>query len=156
MFGVGAGKRRSKIGRSGPKEEHNYVALEQGVFSVETPIIDQSPMIQEGVCGTPIIYVGKKIQEEKENLAKGIVGGFMCYTDNFIGTSPKSSNALLRLPDYRGIFRCRMEFMQKDLHCVFGFRVGAYQVSKFIISFFAIFSSLWVRRCMFRRLSVHL
>ena len=87
MLGVRAGKRRSKILWSGPKEDHDYVTLEQGVFSEETPILDKS---REGICGTPIIHAGKKIQEENETLVKGVVAGFMCYIDNFIGTSPKA------------------------------------------------------------------
>jgi hypothetical protein len=90
MFGVRAGKKRAKVDGDGRKEDYDYVMLEQGVYSVESPIMDQSPMIREGVCGTPIIHVGKKIQEEKDHLAEGVVGGFMCYSDTVIATSPKA------------------------------------------------------------------
>jgi hypothetical protein len=90
LFGVRAGKHRAGPQWKGPKEEYDYVVLEQGVYSVETPIMESPPMIREGVCGTPIIHAGRKIGEEVEYVAQGVVGGFMLYCDNVIPTSPKA------------------------------------------------------------------
>ena len=89
FIGVRAGKRRGGKNWMGPKEEHEYVVVEQGVFSVHSPIIETSPMIRDGVCGSPLIYAGNVEDQEAEILEKGMVAGFMCYTDCIIPTLPK-------------------------------------------------------------------
>jgi hypothetical protein len=89
MFGVRAGLRRAPKGWRGPKEDHRYVVLEQGVCSIETPVMTSSPMVREAVCGTPLIYIGRDERGDEGILARGIVGGFMLYCANVIRTSPK-------------------------------------------------------------------
>jgi hypothetical protein len=39
-------------------------------------------MVRDGVCGTPLIYIGRDERGEEGVLARGIVGGFMLYCDN--------------------------------------------------------------------------
>jgi hypothetical protein len=87
VFGLRTGKRRAGNQWQGPKEDHEYVVVEQGVFAVDTPVIDSSPIVRDGVCGTPLIYAGKTPRQEKEAVEKGWVGGFMCYTNNVIPTA---------------------------------------------------------------------
>ena len=53
LFGVRAGKKHVGQDWDGPKPESDNVTLEQRVFSVETPIMHDSPVIRDGVCGTP-------------------------------------------------------------------------------------------------------
>jgi len=92
-FGLKAGKRRAPANWSGPEGDFEYVVLKQGVLSVQEKKIckaDNVPVIREGVCGTPIIFAGKLPQGEDNIISKGMVGGFMFYTDNVIQTSPEA------------------------------------------------------------------
>jgi len=82
-FGMRAEKRPAHKNWPGPEAERNYVVLEEGVFSVPAREIDKEPNVRGGVCGTPIIFAGTDVVDEL-TIQKGIVGGFMCYTDNVI------------------------------------------------------------------------
>jgi hypothetical protein len=74
----------------GPKKNHAYVVVKQGVFSVHSPIIEKSPMIRDGVCGSPLIYAGNEADQKAQILEKGMVAGFMCHTDCIIPTLPQA------------------------------------------------------------------
>jgi hypothetical protein len=80
FWGVRAGRRRPSMGWQGPVADYDYVVVEQGVCSVDQPVIDKSPIVRRGVCGTPLILAGRDFIDETL-LSNGLVGGFMCYTD---------------------------------------------------------------------------
>ena len=46
---VRAGKRRGSKNWMDPKEEHIYVVIEQGVFSIDSSIIETNPMIRDDI-----------------------------------------------------------------------------------------------------------
>jgi len=83
FFGLRAGFKRPPPNvpiEVAPKHSTKYVVIKQGVFSVDEPMINKPPMIRDGVCGTPLVYAGNLV-EDPEAIARGLVGGFMCYTD---------------------------------------------------------------------------
>jgi hypothetical protein len=55
-------------------------------------VIDSNPIVRDVVCGTPLIYAGKTLRQEKEAVEKGLGGGggFLCYTNNVIPTASKT------------------------------------------------------------------
>jgi len=61
---------------------------------VHSPVIERNPIVRDGVCGSPRIYAGNGKDKEAVILEKGIVGGFMCYSDCAIPTSPKARTLL--------------------------------------------------------------
>lgn len=60
--------------------DYDYVVIEQGVCSVDQPVIDKSPIVRRNVCGIPLIFAGRDAIDETI-LSNGLVAGFMCYTD---------------------------------------------------------------------------
>ena len=37
-----------------------YIRIDQGVYSVNSPVIDTPLQIREGACGTPLIHIGNQ------------------------------------------------------------------------------------------------
>ena len=83
LHGVRAGKSHSPKDWRGPTADYDYIIFQQGVCSVKESKITKSPMIREGVCGTPLVWAGrrKRNQERESKLDEGVIGGFMLYTD---------------------------------------------------------------------------
>jgi hypothetical protein len=103
-IGARAGKRRGGKNWMSPKENHEYVVLKQDVFSVQSPIIEQSPMIRNVVCGSPLIYAETKEGREAQILEKGMV-----YYSNIA----QRTDDLLFLSDGGRANQCRMEYLQR-------------------------------------------
>jgi hypothetical protein len=80
ILGVRSGKKRPPPGYVGPSSDHDYVAIEQGIYSVRAAIINTEPQVREGVCGTPVFLAGKH-KEDQSLLRDGCVAGFMIWTD---------------------------------------------------------------------------
>jgi|SRR5579859_625040 len=74
------GKKRPPANYNGPLAQFTYVAVDQGIFSVQAARINREPQIRDGVCGTPIIHQGVTITDQSA-LERGEVVGFMHYTD---------------------------------------------------------------------------
>jgi len=80
LLGVRSGKKRTPPGYVGPASDCDYVAIDQGIYSVRAPIINTEPQVREGVCGTPVLLAGKH-KEDLSILKDGCVVGFMIWTD---------------------------------------------------------------------------
>ena len=80
LFGLRTGKKRPPPNHTGPLAQFNYVAVDQGIFSVQAAVINREPRIRDGVCGTPILHQGVTITDQSA-LGRGEVVGFMHYMD---------------------------------------------------------------------------
>ena len=80
FLGVRSGKKRTPPGYVGPCSDHDYIAIEQGIYSVRAAIINTESQVREGVCGTPVFLAGKH-KEDQSLLRDGCVAGFMIWKD---------------------------------------------------------------------------
>jgi len=78
FLGVRSGKKRTLPGYVGPTSDHEYITIDQGIYSVRAAIINTEPQVREGVCGTPVLLAGK-YKEDQSLLRDGCVAGF--WTD---------------------------------------------------------------------------
>jgi hypothetical protein len=80
FFGLRTGLRRQPANYPGPKGEHEYAVIEQGIYCVRSQTINAEPQIRDGVCGAPLIHQGAA-QYDNSVLPEGGVLGFMLYPD---------------------------------------------------------------------------
>lgn len=63
----------------GPRGDSFYIRINQGIYAMNSPIIQSPSQIREGVCGTPLIRVGNKRRKLKYD--DGGVVGFWLWAD---------------------------------------------------------------------------
>ena len=76
-FGVRAALRHPT---PGPSATARYAVVNQGIFAVQSPVINSEPQLQLGMCGTPLVLSGEYLEDESY-LRHGHVAGFMLWTD---------------------------------------------------------------------------
>jgi hypothetical protein len=56
-----------------------YVRIAQGIYSINSPIIESPPQLRTGACGTPLLRIGNKVL--KASNRDGDIVGFWLWVD---------------------------------------------------------------------------
>jgi hypothetical protein len=75
--GIRTGAKRTAV--DGPSDDTWYIRVAQGIYSINSPIIESAPQLRAGACGTPLVRIGNK--RLKTSNREGEIVGFWLWAD---------------------------------------------------------------------------
>jgi hypothetical protein len=75
--GIRTGAKRTAV--DGPSDDTWYIRVAQGIYSINSPIIESPPQLRAGAWGTPLVRIGNK--RLKTSNREGDIVGFWLWAD---------------------------------------------------------------------------